>query len=44
MSSTTLPEVDDYLFRFVDIEEEIIVFAPVHQVLYFYPGLRLTIV
>ena len=28
------PEVDDYLFRFVDIEGGIIVAVPVHQILY----------
>ena len=34
MFSFTLPEVDDNLRRFVDIEGEIIVAAPVHQILY----------
>ena len=34
MFSTTLPEVDDNLLHFVDIEGEIIVAAPVHQILY----------
>jgi len=32
MSSITLPEVDDYLLCFADIEGEIIVVAPVHQI------------
>jgi len=34
MSSTTLPEVGDYLLRFIDIEGEIIVVALFHQILY----------
>ena len=43
MSSTTLPEVDDYLLHFVDIEREIIVVTPVHQILYLFPVLCLVI-
>jgi len=42
MPSTTLPEVNDYLLRFVDIE--IIVVAPVHQIIYLFPVLCLVIV
>ena len=37
----TLPEVDDNLLHFVDIEGEIIVAAPVHQILYLFPMLCL---
>ena len=44
MFSTTLPEVDDNLLCFVDIEGEIIVVAPVHQVLNLFPVLCLVIV
>jgi len=43
MFSTALSEVDDYLLRFVDIEGEIIVVSPVHQILYLTPILRLVI-
>ena len=35
MFSTTLPEVDDNLLHFADIEGEIIVVAPIHQILSF---------
>ena len=34
MFSFMLPEVDDNLPHFVDIEEEIIIAEPVHQILY----------
>ena len=44
MFSFTLPEVDDNLLRFVDIGGEIIVAAPVHQILYLIPVLCLVIV
>ena len=44
MFSFTLPEVDDNLLRFVDIEGEIIVAASVHQILYLIPVLCLVIV
>ena len=44
MFSFTLPEVDDNLLRFVDIEGDIIVAAPVHQILYLIPVLCLIIV
>ena len=43
MFSFTLPEVDDNLLRFVDTEGEIIVAAPVHQILYLIPVLCLVI-
>ena len=43
MFSFTLPEVDDNLLRFVDIEGEIIVATPVHQILYLIPVLCLVI-
>ena len=38
-----LPEVNDYLLHFVDIEGEIIVAALVHQILYLFPVVRLII-
>ena len=44
MFSFTLPEVDDNLLHFVDIEGEIIVAALVHQILYLIPVLCLVIV
>ena len=44
MFSFTLPEVDDNLLHFVDIEGEIIVAPPVHQILYLIPVLCLIIV
>ena len=44
MFSFTLPEVDDNLLCFVDIEGEIIVAAPVHQIPYLIPVLCLVIV
>jgi len=43
MPFTTLPEDNDYLLRFVNIEGEIIVLAPVHQILYLFPVLCLII-
>ena len=39
-----LPEVDDNLLHVVDFEGEIIVAAPVHQILYLIPVLCLVIV
>ena len=44
MPSITLPEVDDYLLRFVDTQDEIIVVALVHQILYLFPIPYLVIV
>ena len=44
MFSTTLPEVDDNLLHFIDIEGEIIVIRPFHQILYLFLVLRLVIV
>ena len=44
MFSATLPEVIDNLLRFVDIVGEIIVAAPVHQILYLIPVLCLIFV
>ena len=44
MSSVMLPEVNDYLLPFVDIEGEIIVASPVHQILYLIPVLCVVIV
>ena len=43
MFSSTLPDVDDNLLLFVDIEGEIIFTAPVHQILYLIPVLCLII-
>lgn len=37
----TLPEVDDNLLCFVDIERQIIVATPVHQILHLIPVLSL---
>ena len=44
MFSPMLPEVDDNLLCFVDIEGEIFVVTPVHQILYLIPVLCLIIV
>ena len=44
MDSTLLPEVDDYILCFVDIEEEIIVVPPVHQILCLFPVLGVIVV
>ena len=44
MFSFTLPEVDDNLLRFIDIEGEIVVATAVHQILYLIPVVCLIIV
>ena len=44
MSSTMFPEVDDYLLHFTDIEGEIMVLVPFHQIFYLFPVLRLVII
>ena len=44
MFSSTFPEVNDNLLRFVDIEGGIIVAAPVHQILNPIPVLCLIII
>ena len=44
MLSSMLPEVDENLLHFADIEAGIIVAAPIHQILYLIPVLCLVIV